>query len=56
MGEIYLLLGLLYGRYLNQQDRGVEMLQRSIDRLEDPQQVALARNELAKLKTESDGS
>ena len=56
MGEIYLLLGLLYGRYLNQQDRGAEMLQRSIDRLDDPQQVALARNELAKLNPESDGS
>jgi len=56
MGEIYLLLGLLYGRYLNQRDRGAEMLQSAIDRLDDPQQVGLARNELAKLNTESDGS
>ena len=56
IGEIYLLLGLLYGRYLNQRDRGAEMLQSAIDRLDDPQQVVLARDELAKLNTESDGS
>ena len=55
MGEIYLLLGLLYGRYLNQRDRGAEMLQNAIERLDDPQQAALARDELAKLNSESDG-
>jgi membrane associated rhomboid family serine protease len=55
MGEIYLLLGLLYGRYLNQRDSGAEMLQRAIDRLDDPQQTALARGELAKLNAESEG-
>jgi membrane associated rhomboid family serine protease len=53
MGEIYLLLGLLYGRYLNQKDRGVEMLERAIARLNDPQQAELGRSELAKLKNES---
>ncbi|MBL7220442.1 MAG: rhomboid family intramembrane serine protease [Phycisphaerae bacterium] len=56
MGEIYLLLGLLYGRYLNQPRRGAEMLQSAIERLDDPQQSSLARDELAKLNTESDGS
>ena len=56
VGEIYLLLGLLYGRYLNQRARGAEMFQGAIERLDDPQQVALARDELAKLNTESDGS
>ena len=55
MGEIYLLLGLLYGRYLNQRDSGSEMLKRAIERLDDPQQAELARVELAKLNTESDG-
>jgi len=54
VGEIYLLLGLLYGRYLNQPRLGAEMLQGAIDRLDDSQQVALARNELAKLNDESD--
>jgi len=56
VGEIYLLLGLLYGRYLNQRGRGAEMLQGAIDRLDDLQQVALARGELAKINEESDGS
>ena len=56
MGEIYLLLGLLYGRYLYQKDRGVEMLERAIARLNDPQQAELGRSELAKLKNESQGS
>ncbi|MCP4375250.1 MAG: rhomboid family intramembrane serine protease [bacterium] len=56
MGEIYLLLGLLYGRYLNQRDRGIEMFTSAIECLEDPQQLALARDELAKLKPESDGT
>ncbi|MDP6545214.1 MAG: rhomboid family intramembrane serine protease [Phycisphaerae bacterium] len=56
VGEIYLLLGLLYGRYLNQPRRGAEMFQGAIDRLDDPQQVALARCELAKLSEESDGN
>jgi membrane associated rhomboid family serine protease len=56
MGEIYLLLGLLYGRYLNQRDSGVEMLQRAIDHLDDPRQAELARGEIAKLNTKSDGS
>jgi hypothetical protein len=56
VGEIYLLLGLLYGRYLNQRNRGVEMLQGAIERLDDSQQVALARSELVKINEESDGS
>jgi membrane associated rhomboid family serine protease len=56
MGEIYLLLGLLYGRYLNQRDNSIEMLQRAIARLNDPQAVELARSELEKFNTESDGS
>ena len=55
MGEIYLLLGLLYGRYLDQTDSGVEMLQRAVARLHDPQAVALAKSELEKLDAESDG-
>ena len=55
MGEIYLLLGLLYGRYLNQPDTGAAMLQKAIDRLDDPRQAEMARGELAKLNTGSDG-
>jgi len=56
MGEIYLLLGLLYGRYLSQPDQSAEMLRRAIDRLDDSQQVELARNELRKLDNRSDGN
>jgi membrane associated rhomboid family serine protease len=56
MGEIYLLLGLLYGRYLNQRERGIEMFTSAVERLEDPRQLALARDELAKLKPESEGT
>jgi len=55
MGEIYLLLGLLYGRYLNRREDSVEMLEKAVSRLDDPQQAALAQSELAKSNTESEG-
>jgi len=45
-GDIYLMLGLLYGRYLHQYDRAELLLQRAIESLPDPRKVELARNEL----------
>jgi len=49
IGDIYLMMGLLYGRYLQQRDRAVEMLRRAIERLDDPQKAEMARGELDKL-------
>ncbi|MCE5325641.1 MAG: rhomboid family intramembrane serine protease [Planctomycetaceae bacterium] len=46
MGDIYLLLGLLYGRYLQQYDRAEETLDRAIKLLSDPAKTDMARKEL----------
>ena len=46
-GDIHLMLGLLYGRYLHQYDRAEDYLQRAINGLSDPRKVELARSDLA---------
>ncbi|MHC4294185.1 MAG: rhomboid family intramembrane serine protease [Planctomycetota bacterium] len=46
IADIYLMLGVLYGRYLHQYDRAEQSLQRAIDLLDDPQKLEMARNDL----------
>ncbi|MCY2929673.1 MAG: rhomboid family intramembrane serine protease [Planctomycetota bacterium] len=50
IGDIYLMLGLLYGRYLFQPDRAQACLDQAIVRLSDPRKLELARNDLANLR------
>lgn len=46
VADIYLMLGLLYGRYLHQYDRAEEDLTKAIESLDDPQKLRLATSEL----------
>ena len=50
IGDIYLMLGLLYGRYLFQPDRAEACLDQAIVRLSDPRKLELARNDLANVR------
>ncbi len=45
-GDIYLMLGLVYGRYLQQYDRAEQYLERAIEALRDEQKIKLARSDL----------
>ena len=49
-GDIYLMLGLLYGRYLHQYARADSCLQRAIELLSDPRKLELARGDLDNLR------
>jgi len=44
--DIFLMLGLLYGRYLHQYPRAAELLARAAEALRDPRKVELARADL----------
>jgi membrane associated rhomboid family serine protease len=46
MADIDLMLGLIYGRYLNQYDKAAELLERAADTLTDERKNAMARHEL----------
>ncbi len=50
IADIYLMLGLLYGRYVHQYDRAEQCLQRAVDSLRDPQKLELAREELCAVR------
>jgi len=50
MPDIYLMLGLLYGRYLQQYDRAERYLQQAVDSLDDPRKLALARGDLENVR------
>lgn len=45
-GDIYLMLGLLYSRYLHQYDRALRYLQMAIEKVSDPNKLELAQGEL----------
>jgi membrane associated rhomboid family serine protease len=45
-GDICLMLGLIYGRYLQQRDLAENNLRRAVDLLTDPRKQEMARNEL----------
>lgn len=46
IADIFLMLGLLYGRYLQQYDRAEQFLERAIKTLRDPHKIELARGDL----------
>ncbi len=46
LADIYLMLGLLYGRYLQQYDRAEKCLERAVEALHDPQKLKLAQDDL----------
>lgn len=48
--QVHLMLGLLYGRYLNQADKALDYLSRAKDRLTDPGQKALCDQEITRLQ------
>jgi tetratricopeptide (TPR) repeat protein len=50
VADICLMLGLLYGRYLQKDDQAVEYLQRAIASLRDPRKLELARGDLEALR------
>ncbi|NLW83693.1 MAG: rhomboid family intramembrane serine protease [Phycisphaerae bacterium] len=48
--QVFLMLGLLYGRYLNQRDIALDYLNRAKDRLTDPGQKSLCTQEISRLE------
>ncbi len=50
IGDIYLMLGVIYGRYLHQYARAEEILKRAIERLRDPAKLQLAKGDLAAVR------
>jgi len=51
IGDIHLMLGLLYGRYLGQYDRAARRLERAIELLSDARKVELARGDLENVRS-----
>jgi tetratricopeptide (TPR) repeat protein len=47
--QVELMLGILYARYLNEPPRAIEHLRKAADRLSDPGQLKMCRDELARL-------
>jgi len=47
--QVELMLGILYSRYLHDRDRAIQHLQKAAERLVDPGQVQMCRDELAQL-------
>ena len=47
--QVELMLGILYSRYLHDRDQGDPHLQKAAERLADPGQVQMCRDELARL-------
>jgi membrane associated rhomboid family serine protease len=50
LADIYLMLGLLYGRYLHQYERARDFLRRAAGLLTDPRKLELARGDLEALR------
>jgi outer membrane protein assembly factor BamD (BamD/ComL family) len=49
--QVDLMLGMIYGRYLNQPDRAKENLRRAISRMHFSRDLELAKSELAHLES-----
>jgi membrane associated rhomboid family serine protease len=49
--QVELMLGILYSRYLHRPQEALEHLQRASEKLSDPNQLELCRQELARLRT-----
>ena len=50
VGDIHLMLGLLYGRYLHQYDRARQLLESAAEKLTDSRKLELARSDLQALR------
>jgi len=50
LADIHLMLGLIYGRYLNRPSQAEKNLQRAIEGLDDPAKIELARGDLRSLQ------
>lgn len=50
VGDIFLMLGLLYGRYLHQYDRAEHYLERAVAKLRDAKKLELAKGDLADVR------
>jgi len=50
MADIYLMLGLLYGRYLEQYDRAERHLEQAVKLLDDPGKIEMATSDLRKIR------
>lgn len=48
--QIQLMLGVLYSRYLNKPQKAIEHLQKAVEKLTDPGQLKMCKDELAKLQ------
>lgn len=48
--QVELMLGIIYSRYLDRPAEAIEHLQRAVDRLSDPGQVKMCREELSRLQ------
>lgn len=49
--QVELMLGILYSRYLHKPQQALEHLQRACEKLSDPNQLEMCRQELARLRT-----
>jgi membrane associated rhomboid family serine protease len=49
--QVELMLGILYARYLNRPQEAIEHLQRAVEKLSDPNQLEMCRQELARLQS-----
>lgn len=52
-GDIHLMLGIIYSRYLHQKDKAVQYLSRAASELFDARKMAMAKQELEKLRSQS---
>jgi predicted negative regulator of RcsB-dependent stress response len=48
--QVELMLGILYSRYLDKPEQAVKHLQAASEKLSDPSQLKMCRNELARLQ------
>jgi len=53
VGDIHLMLGVLYGRYLHQTDRAIASLEKAVDKVRDASNRKLARTQLEQLRDQS---
>lgn len=49
--QVHLMLGLLYGRYLNEPRQAVGLLKAALEKLSDPNQIKMCKDEIARLES-----
>jgi len=55
VADIYLMLGLLYGRYLHEHDRAEQFLTQAVQNLHDPRKLELAKRDLEDVRRHRGG-